>query len=143
MQTALVVGTEDPLHTDRDDRIKVQFHWQPGTQGSHRLDHPTGACNAPASHASGTWVRVAQYWAGQNWGGVFVPRLGQEVVVAFLDGDIDRPVVISAAYNGQGQANGPGNEVDGGAATATGNAPAWFPGDQKCGHSKATPTPAP
>lgn len=132
-QTALVVGTGDPLHTDRDGRIKVQFHWQRGAQGSHRLDHPTGDCNAPASHASGTWVRVAQDWAGQNWGGVFVPRLGQEVVVAFLDGDIDRPVVIGAAYNGQGQANDQGNEVDGGAAMATGNAPAWFPGDQKSG----------
>ena len=136
-QTAIVVGTEGaPVHTDRDGRIKVQFHWQRGAQGSHRLGHPTAATdadNAPASNASGTWVRVAQDWAGQNWGGVFVPRLGQEVVVAFLDGDIDRPVVIGAAYNGQGQANGQGNQVGGGAATATGNAPAWFPGDQKSG----------
>ena len=132
-QTAIVVGTDDPLHTDRDGRIKVQFHWQRGAQASHRLSPPAGDCNAPASQASGTWVRVAQDWAGQNWGGVFVPRLGQEVVVAFLDGDIDRPVVIGAAYNGQGQANGQGNQVGGGAATATGNAPAWFPGDQKSG----------
>lgn len=132
-QTAIVVGTGEPVHTDRDGRIKVQFHWQRGAQGSHRLGHPAGDCNAPASQASGTWVRVAQDWAGQNWGGVFVPRLGQEVVIAFLDGDIDRPVVIGAAYNGQGQANGQGNQVGGGAATATGNAPAWFPGDQKSG----------
>ncbi len=132
-QTAIVVGTGEPLHTDRDGRIKVQFHWQRGAQASHRLSTPAGDCNAPASQASGTWVRVAQDWAGQNWGGVFVPRLGQEVVLAFLDGDIDRPVVIGAAYNGQGQANGQGNQVGGGAATATGNAPAWFPGDQKAG----------
>lgn len=132
-QTAIVVGTGEPLHTDRDGRIKVQFHWQRGAQASHRLSHPAGDCNAPASQASGTWVRVAQDWAGQNWGGVFVPRLGQEVVVAFLDGDIDRPVVIGAAYNGQGQTNGQGNQVGGGAATATGNAPAWFPGDQQAG----------
>jgi len=132
-QTAIVVGAGEPLHTDRDGRIKVQFHWQRGAQGSHRMAHPAGDCNAPASNASGTWVRVAQDWAGQNWGGVFVPRLGQEVVVAFLDGDIDRPVVIGAAYNGQGQANGQGNQVGSGAATATGNAPAWFPGDQKAG----------
>jgi len=132
-QTAIVVGTGEPVHTDRDGRIQVQFHWQRGAQASHRLSHPAGDCNAPASHASGTWVRVAQDWAGQNWGGAFVPRLGQEVVVTFLDGDIDRPVVIGAAYNGQGQANGQGNQVGAGAATATGNAPAWFPGDQQAG----------
>ncbi len=132
-QTAIVVGTGEPVHTDRDGRIKVQFHWQRGAQASHRLSPPAGDCNAPASQASGTWVRVAQDWAGQNWGGAFIPRLGQEVVVTFLDGDIDRPVVIGAAYNGQGQANGQGNQVGSGAATASGNAPAWFPGDQKAG----------
>lgn len=54
--------------------------------------YTTDRCNAPASEASGTWVRVAQAWAGANWGGAFIPRLGQEVVVAFLDGDIDRPL---------------------------------------------------
>ncbi|MDI1350308.1 type VI secretion system Vgr family protein [Aquabacterium sp.] len=135
-QTAIVVGLSGPVHTDRDGRIKVQFHWQRGSQGSHRLDHPTPAaerCNAPASEASGTWVRVAQAWAGANWGGVFIPRLGQEVVVAFLDGDIDRPVVLGAAYNGQGQADAQGNSVSAGAATATGNAPAWFPGTARHG----------
>ena len=132
-QTAIVVGTGEPVHTDRDGRIKVQFHWQRGAQASHRLGHPTGGCNAPASAAAGTWVRVAQGWAGQNWGTAFIPRLGQEVVVAFLDGDIDRPVVIGAAYNGQGQADGQGNQVGAGAAAATGNAPAWFPGDQTAG----------
>ncbi len=135
-QTAIVVGLNGPVHTDRDGRIKVQFHWQRGSQGSHRLDHPTPAaerCNAPASEASGTWVRVAQAWAGANWGGVFIPRLGQEVVVAFLDGDIDRPVVLGAAYNGQGQADAQGNSVSAGAATATGNAPAWFPGTARQG----------
>jgi len=135
-QTAIVVGLNGPVHTDRDGRVKVQFHWQRGSQGSHRLDHPTPAsehCNAPASEASGTWVRVAQAWAGANWGGVFIPRLGQEVVVAFLDGDIDRPVVLGAAYNGQGQADAQGNSVSAGAATATGNAPAWFPGTARQG----------
>jgi type VI secretion system secreted protein VgrG len=132
-QTAIVVGDGEPVHTDRDGRIKVQFHWQRGAHASHRLSHPTGGCNAPASAAVGTWVRVAQGWAGQNWGTAFIPRLGQEVVVTFLDGDIDRPVVIGAACNGQGQPNGPGNLVDSGAATATGNAPAWFPGDQQAG----------
>lgn len=131
-QTALVVGLSEPVHTDRDGRIKVQFHWQRGAQSSQRLSHPSpsaDADNAPASDASGTWVRVSQDWAGANWGSGFIPRLGQEVVVAFVEGDIDRPVVIGAAYNGQGSGNAQGNVVSGGAAQATGNAPAWFPGD--------------
>ncbi|MBC7700506.1 phage baseplate assembly protein V, partial [Aquabacterium sp.] len=101
-------------HTDRDGRIKLQFHWQRGASSSHRLGHgsPTlDADNAPASDASGTWVRVGQGWAGANWGSGFIPRLGQEVVVAFLEGNIDRPVVIGAAYNGQGSGNAQGNEV--------------------------------
>ena len=135
-QTALVVGLDAPVHTDRDGRIKVQFHWQRGTQASHRLSHPSPAQdtdNAPASDASGTWVRVAQSWAGDNWGGVFIPRLGQEVVIAFVDGDIDRPVVIGAAYNGQGQGNAPANAMAGGAAQSTANAPAWFPGSERQG----------
>lgn len=139
-QTALVVGLGEPVHTDRDGRIKVQFHWQRGAQSSHRLGHtsPTpDADNAPASDASGTWVRVAQDWAGANWGSGFIPRLGQEVVVAFLEGDIDRPVVIGAAYSGQGSGNAQGNEVNVGAAQATGNAPAWFPGDQKQGEHES------
>ena len=135
-QTALVVGLGGPVHTDRDGRIKVQFHWQRGAHSSHRLAHPSptqNGDNAPAGDASGTWVRVGQAWAGANWGASFIPRLGQEVVVAFLEGDIDRPVVIGAVYNGQGSPNAQGNEVPTGAAQATGNAPAWFPGDQLAG----------
>ncbi|MEY4429783.1 MAG: hypothetical protein RLZZ182_2472, partial [Pseudomonadota bacterium] len=136
LQTALVVGLQDPLHTDRDGRIKVQLHWQRGAQASHRLAHPStapDASNAPGDDAAGTWVRVAQGWAGANWGGVFQPRLGQEVLVAFLEGDVDRPVVVGAAYNGQGMADAQGNEVAQGAVNATGNAPAWFPGEQRQG----------
>jgi type VI secretion system secreted protein VgrG len=136
LQTALVVGLQDPLHTDRDGRIKVQFHWQRGAQSSHRLNHPSAApesSNAPGDDSAGTWVRVAQNWAGANWGAVFQPRLGQEVLVAFLEGDADRPVVVGAAYNGQGMADAQGNEVAQGAVNATGNAPAWFPGEQRQG----------
>lgn len=137
-QTALVVGLQNPVHTDRDGRVKVQFHWQRGEQSSHRLQHPSpsGPDNAPASDASGTWVRVAQPWAGANWGASFIPRVGQEVVVAFIEGDIDRPVVIGAAYNGQGSDNAAGNQVASGAGGATGNAPAWFPGSQRTGRSE-------
>lgn len=130
VQTALVVGLGEPVHTDRDQRIKVQFHWQRGAAGSHRLDHPSGGDNAPTSDASGTWVRVATPVAGQNWGSVFTPRLGQEVLVAFIAGDIDRPVVIGSVYNGQGQKDAQGNQVARGGSGATGNAPAWFAGSQ-------------
>ena len=139
VQTALVVGLGEPVHTDRDQRIKVQFHWQRGANGSHRLDHPTGDDNAPTSDASGTWVRVATPVAGQNWGSAFTPRLGQEVLVAFVGGDIDRPVVIGSLYNGQGQQDAQGNQVASGGSGATGNAPAWFAGssrkDQQQGHA--------
>lgn len=131
-QTALVVGLGEPVHTDRDGRIKVQFHWQRGAGSSHRLSAPLDD-NAPASDASGTWVRVGQNWAGANWGGVFIPRLGQEVVIAFVEGDIDRPVVVGTAYNGQGQDDAQGNTVAAGSAQATGNAPVWFPGSQTQG----------
>lgn len=135
IQTALVVGIDAPVHTDRDLRIKVQFHWQRGAQASHRLGHPSpaDADNAPANDASGTWVRVAQSWAGQNWGAAFVPRLGQEVLIGFLDGDADRPIVLGAAYNGEGQPDAQGNRMAAGAAGATGNAPAWFPGSARRG----------
>ncbi|MGE5453048.1 MAG: type VI secretion system Vgr family protein [Acidobacteriota bacterium] len=128
-QTAIVVGADGaPVHTDRDGRIKVQFHWQRGAQSSHRLSHPSAdADNAPGNDTAGTWVRVAQAWAGANWGGVFIPRVGQEVVVAFVEGDIDRPIVVGATYNGQGAANAQGNQV------AQANAPAWFPGDAQAG----------
>lgn len=128
-QTAIVVGA-GPVHTDRDHRIKLQFHWQRGASGSVREPHPTGGSNAPASDASGSWVRVAQSVAGANWGANFVPRVGQEVLVNFIGGDIDRPVVIGAAYNGRGQPDAQGNQVAAGGAGATGSAPAWFPGTQ-------------
>jgi type VI secretion system secreted protein VgrG len=136
VQTAIVVGLGEPVHTDRDHRIKVQFHWQRGGNASHRLQHPTGD-NAPASDASGTWVRVGESVAGDNWGSHFIPRLGQEVVVAFVAGDIDRPVVVGAVYNGEGQRNAQSNQVNGGAATSTGNANAWFPGDENRGELQA------
>ncbi len=130
VQTALVVGTGEPVHTDRDQRIKVQFHWQRGAAGSHRLEHPSGDDNAPTNDATGTWVRVATPVAGQNWGSVFTPRVGQEVLVAFIAGDVDRPVVIGSVYNGQGQGDAQGNQVARGGSGATGNAPAWFAGSK-------------
>ncbi|TWI13601.1 type VI secretion system Vgr family protein [Aerolutibacter ruishenii] len=129
-QTAIVVSDGAPQLTDRDHRIKVQFPWQRGGNAGNRLSHPSSDDNAPAIGAAWTWVRVAGPWAGDNWGSVFVPRQGQEVLVAFLEGDIDRPVVIGAVYNGQGQADAAHNRIGASAAGATGNAPAWFDGNE-------------
>ena len=85
--TAVVVGpgTEE-IFTDEHGRVKVQFHWD---RESARDDH------------SSCWIRVAQSWAGQGWGALYLPRVGHEVVIAFLDGDPDCPLVIGATYNGK------------------------------------------
>lgn len=86
-QTAIVVGKQgEEIWTDQYGRIKVQFHWdQRGT-----LDEK-----------SSCWVRVAQGWAGKQWGAQFLPRIGQEVVVSFLDGNPDRPLVTGTVYNAE------------------------------------------
>jgi type VI secretion system secreted protein VgrG len=106
-QTALVVGVDgEPLTTEREHRVKVQFGWQrgqrpqPGGLG-HDETSPDQRGNAPGNEASGTWVRVAGPAAGANWGAVFTPRIGFEVAIGFIEGDIDRPVVIGGLYNGQ------------------------------------------
>ena len=105
-QTALVVGLQgEPLSTERDLRVKLQFHWQrgqrpnPGGLGHDSAGDTQG--NAPGNEQSGTWVRVAVPSAGANWGAVLVPRIGTEVLVDHLDGDIDRPVIVAQLYNGQ------------------------------------------
>lgn len=84
-QTAFVVGPPgEEIFTDKYGRVKVQFHWDRDGQ----LDS-----------ASSCWVRVAQVWAGNRWGGVFLPRIGMEVVVHFLDGDPDQPLITGTVYN--------------------------------------------
>ncbi|GGC13837.1 type VI secretion system Vgr family protein [Pseudoduganella buxea] len=134
-QTAIVVGPPGAaVHTDRDHRIKVQFHWQRGVQSHSRLEHPAAASDtgAPGDDGAGTWVRLATPLApvaGANWGSAAVPRVGSEVLIDFIDGNIDRPVVIGAVYNGRGQADAQHNQVAQGAGVATGNAAAWFPGE--------------
>lgn len=131
-QTAIVVGPPGAsIHTDRDHRIKIQFHWQRGQAAHSRALHPypKGHTGAPGDDTAGTWVRVATPVAGANWGSNLLPRVGQEVLVDFLEGDIDRPVVIGSLYNGRGQPDAQHNAVAHGAAAATGNAPAWFPGE--------------
>ncbi len=135
-QTAIVVGPPGAVtHTDRDHRIKVQFHWQrnagSGDLSHSRLNHPApdGQAGAPADDRAGTWVRIATPIAGANWGSVAVPRIGSEVLIDFIDGNIDRPVVIGSLYNGKGQADAQHNQFSCGAGVVTGNAAAWFPGE--------------
>ncbi|WP_111642383.1 type VI secretion system Vgr family protein [Marinimicrobium alkaliphilum] len=88
--TALVVGPEgEEIYTDDQGRIKVQFHWD-------RLGQK--------DENSSCYMRVAQAWAGNQWGSFFIPRIGQEVVVDFINGDPDRPLVTGAVYNGKNKA---------------------------------------
>jgi type VI secretion system secreted protein VgrG len=86
VETAFVTGPEgEDVHTDAMGRIKVRFPWDR---------------NGGPPEQSSCWVRVAQSWAGPHLGAQFIPRVGTEVLVAFLDGDADRPVVIGNLYNG-------------------------------------------
>lgn len=108
LQTAVVVAHDgEPLITDRDGRIRIQFGWQRGARplaGAQSAPTTPGGADtghAPGDATSGTWVRVAQGVAGPNWGAVFTPRAGTEVLVDFVDGDIDRPLVIGQLHNGQ------------------------------------------
>ena len=93
LQTALVVGPAgEEIHTDDQGRIKIQLHWQRADE------HPQAGANLDDN--SSCWVRVALPSAGDGWGHQHIPRVGQEVVVQFLEGDIDRPVVTGVLYNG-------------------------------------------
>lgn len=103
-QTALVVGLPGAVATaTRDHQVKVQFAWQRGTApnpGGQAHDTDTRG-NAPGNDTSGAWVRVAEALAGPNWGTQFTPRIGAEVLVEFIDGDIDRPVIVAQLHNGR------------------------------------------
>lgn len=84
-QTAFVVGKEgEEIDPDEHGRIKVQFHWDRYGNTDER---------------SSCWIRVAQIWAGNGWGAQFIPRIGHEVIVDFLEGDPDRPIVTGSVYN--------------------------------------------
>ncbi len=85
-QTALVVGNDatTEIATDKYGRVKVQFFWD--RDGTKTLD-------------SSCWVRVAQNWAGKRWGVFFLPRVKDEVIVAFQDGDPDQPIIVGSVYN--------------------------------------------
>ncbi len=86
-QTAVVVGPEGKeIDVDDHGRVKVQFHWD--REGKH---DENSSCR----------VRVSQAWAGKGWGAFFFPRIGHEVIVEFLDGNPDRPIITGAVYNGE------------------------------------------
>lgn len=92
-QTATVTGPpNEDIHTDRFGRIKILMHWDREGEGRGR----------PRRHdaTSSAWVPVVQTWAGAGWGAVFIPRVGMEVLVEFLDGNPDCPVVVGCLYNG-------------------------------------------
>jgi type VI secretion system secreted protein VgrG len=86
-QTAVVVGLKgEEIDTDKYGRVKVQFHWD--REGKKDQN-------------SSCWVRVGTPWAGKQWGMIHIPRIGQEVIVDFLEGDPDQPLVIGSVYNAE------------------------------------------
>jgi type VI secretion system secreted protein VgrG len=86
-QTAVVVGPAgEEIFTDKYSRVKVQFHWD--AEGKNNAD---SAC----------WCRVGTPWAGKQWGMIHIPRIGQEVIVAFEEGDPDKPIIVGSVYNAE------------------------------------------
>ncbi|MBS1157961.1 MAG: type secretion protein Rhs [Proteobacteria bacterium] len=87
IQSATVVGPQGvEVHTDALGRIRVHFHWDRYTTTEEN---------------SSCWMRVSQTWAGKGWGTVAIPRVGQEVMVTYVDGDLDRPLMAGIVYNGE------------------------------------------
>ncbi|WP_394352313.1 type VI secretion system Vgr family protein [Metapseudomonas otitidis] len=86
-QTAMVVGPKgEEIWTDQYGRVKVHFYWD-----RHDQSNENSSC----------WIRVSQSWAGKNWGHIQIPRIGQEVIVSFLEGDPDRPIITGRVYNAE------------------------------------------
>jgi type VI secretion system secreted protein VgrG len=86
VQTAIVVGPAgEEIYTDEHGRVKVQFHWDRSGKRDER---------------SSCWIRVSQIWSGPAWGAMFIPRVGHEVVVDFIEGDPDRPLIVGSVYHG-------------------------------------------
>jgi len=84
-QTAIVAGPGgEEIYTDEHGRVKVQFHWD-----RYGKSDENSSC----------WMRVSQAWAGKTWGSIHIPRIGQEVIVEFLEGDPDRPIITGRVYN--------------------------------------------
>jgi len=95
LQSALVVGPAgEEVHCDELGRIKLRF---PGTR---EQDHPDGV-GAGNTDRDSAWVRVASHWASERWGSISLPRVGDEVLVDFLGGDPDRPIVVGRMFGGR------------------------------------------
>ena len=90
-QTAMVTGPSgQEINTDEYGRVSVQFHW----------DRPANDVNnSQGNKNTSCMIRVAQVWAGKQWGSLYIPRIGQEVVVEFMEGDPDRPLITGSVYN--------------------------------------------
>lgn len=85
VQSAIVVGpVGEEIYTDKFGRVKVQFHWD--RQGAR-------------DEKSSCWIRVSQTWAGANYGSMFIPRIGHEAIVDFVNGDPDRPIIVGRVYH--------------------------------------------
>ncbi len=85
VQLATVVGPSgEEIYVDKYSRVKVQFHWD--REGQSDI-------------SSSCWMRVGTFWAGKNWGAIHIPRIGQEVIVAFEEGDVDYPIIVGSVYN--------------------------------------------
>ncbi|MBC3422589.1 type VI secretion system tip protein VgrG [Pseudomonas wayambapalatensis] len=115
-QTAVVVGPAgEEIWTDQYGRVKVHFHWD-----RHDQSNENSSC----------WIRVSQAWAGKNWGSMQIPRIGQEVIVSFLEGDPDRPIITGRVYNAEQAVpyDLPGNATQSGmkSRSSKGGSPANF-----------------
>jgi type VI secretion system secreted protein VgrG len=104
-QTAIVVGKQDPgkidpepadddIDVDELGRVLVKFHWD-------RSGPARATRESKSEHQTSCRVRVSQFWAGKNWGAAFWPRIGQEVIVEFIEGDPDHPIITGRVYNGK------------------------------------------
>ncbi len=86
VQTAIVTGPAgEEIYVDEHGRVKVQFHWDREGKNDEK---------------SSCWIRVSQLWAGAGWGAMFIPRIAQEVVVEFIEGDPDRPIITGRVFHG-------------------------------------------
>ncbi|MEW6518168.1 MAG: type VI secretion system Vgr family protein [Thermodesulfobacteriota bacterium] len=86
VQTAIVVGPSgEEIYTDEYGRVKVQFHWDREGENDEN---------------SSCWIRVSQLWAGAGWGAMWIPRIGHEVIIDFVEGDPDRPIITGRVYHG-------------------------------------------
>jgi type VI secretion system secreted protein VgrG len=85
VQLATVVGPSgEEIYVDKYSRVKVQFHWD--REGQNDI-------------SSSCWMRVGTYWAGKQWGAIHIPRIGQEVIVAFEEGNVNYPIIVGSVYN--------------------------------------------